>query len=156
MPTKKSGVLSLCHVERSRCTSATEHAGIVEVLQLLRTAVEQIVASCHRSLRKSGRRYRRLACPSCCNDRRFGPDSAEHCLEVYRCSSWIRMALPVVWQRQVFWSRQCRTLSGGIQCRVATTGVLVQTVQNTVWRYTGPVHGQGCRARVVPQIMGKS
>ena len=29
----------------------------------------------------------RVTGPSCCNDRVFGPDSAEHCLEVYRCSS---------------------------------------------------------------------
>ena len=30
---------------------------------------------------------RRVTGPSCCNDKVLGPDSAEHCLEVYRCSS---------------------------------------------------------------------
>ena len=42
---------------RSWCTSATDYGGNREGDTALRTAVEQIAASCHRSLRKSGRRY---------------------------------------------------------------------------------------------------
>ena len=40
---------------------------------------------------------------------------------------------PVVLQRQGFWSRQCRTLSGGIQVQFffIETGLAVQTVQKT-------------------------
>ena len=62
----------------------------------------------------------------CCRARRgattggYGPDSAENCLEV-RCSSWARLL-----------SCPC----------CATTGVMVQTVQKTVWR-CGAVFGQG-------------
>ena len=40
---------------------------------------------------------------------------------------------PVVLQRQGLWSRQCRTLSGGIQVQFCftETGLVVQTVQKT-------------------------
>ena len=54
----------------------------------------------------------RLACLSCCNDRCFGPDSAVHCLEVQFLD---KVGIAPRVQRQVYWPRQCRTLSGGIQ-----------------------------------------
>ena len=84
------------------------------------------------------------------NDRCFGPDSAEHCLEVQVLDE---VGLPVALQRQVFWSRQCRTLFGGAgpgrgwpARRVATTGGVAQTVQ-TLFGGAGP--GRGWPARRV-------
>ena len=45
-----------------------------------------------------------------------------------------KVDMPVVLQRQGFWSRQRRTLSGGIQVQFCftETGLAVQTVQKTV------------------------
>ena len=40
---------------------------------------------------------RRVTGPSCCNDRVVGPDSAEHCLEVYRCRCKLYRRLEIPW-----------------------------------------------------------
>ena len=87
--------------------------------------------------------------PVSATTRCIGPDSAENCT-VSAGAFLEQVGLPVVLQRQVFCSRQCSTLFGGAvpgqglhARRVATTGVLVQTVQHTVWKYTGAVPGQG-------------
>ena len=67
-----------------------------------------------------------------------------------------KVGVPVVWQRQVFWSRQRSILSGdstgavpgqGYMPVVLVSGADGQTVQKTRGDSTGAVLGQGVHAR---------